>query len=370
MEHQNEKAVRGRKRKHEDEQMFERYMKLQSDRMECGLCDRSLEGTKLSNFKRHFCAKHPTQAAKLGVFIEPRPKKFYSMSVESSQTATAVGSPLVKKTKISPGALVRRVLGFVINNNLSFRTLNDENFRFLNNLNEEATGLTINSQTTERYMMKASAELKNDLIEEMENRLLSVKLDIATRNGRSYLGVNVQFYSYVEAKIVVRTISVIEMKDKHTARHIHDQLSNVLLEYGISKTQIIMCVTDNGANVVACSRRLAQDQNTMLLNEAIEEMRMQNSHDVQTDEELPLVIRDALNSIFSLAVVGRCSIHTLQLAVLAALKKITPESQKLISAVRSAVKSLKSTSFDKQTSELGIKKVPIDCLTRWNSTDT
>lgn len=67
--------------------------------------------------------------------------------------------------------------------------------------------------------MKESVILRNKIIEEIQNKLISLKIDVVTRLNRSFLGINVQYV--IDDKIVLRIIRLIELTESHTGTNLN-----------------------------------------------------------------------------------------------------------------------------------------------------
>jgi hypothetical protein len=74
--------------------------------------------------------------------------------------------------------------------------------------------------------------------EEIKNKMISVKLDIGTKSGRSVLGVNIQYYLEGEKRIVIRTFEMIEIFTIHTAENLRTQLFELFAIYEIDLANI------------------------------------------------------------------------------------------------------------------------------------
>jgi hypothetical protein len=70
----------------------------------------------------------------------------------------------------------------------------------------------VNSHNIVELVGKAGQGIRNLIKNELKNRLISIKLDIASRHGRSMLAINTQFYSSDKKEIVIRTLATIELK--------------------------------------------------------------------------------------------------------------------------------------------------------------
>lgn len=86
----------------------------------------------------------------------------------------------------------------------------------------------------------------------VQGKMISVKVDCATRNATSFLGINIQFRQSQKLKIF--TLAVLEMGVSHTAENLRDKIEEVLLEYGISFDNIYSITCDNAANFMKCGK--------------------------------------------------------------------------------------------------------------------
>lgn len=83
------------------------------------------------------------------------------------------------------------------------------------------------------------------LSEELWDKLLMLKIDAATCRERS---VNFQYTD--GQQIVLRTLAVRELTEKHTGSYISSIVRRVLEEYNLTLNQIYSVTTDKGANMV------------------------------------------------------------------------------------------------------------------------
>lgn len=96
-----------------------------------------------------------------------------------------------------------------------------------------------------------------------QGKLLSVKVDIATRNGVSFLGVNIQFIK--NNKIKIRTLGVIELKEKHSASYLEQEFKSIFELYMIPVENLYTFTSDNGTNMLKLSKLLKDLQETKFL---------------------------------------------------------------------------------------------------------
>ncbi|CAI6359598.1 unnamed protein product [Macrosiphum euphorbiae] len=92
-----------------------------------------------------------------------------------------------------------------------------------------------------------STQIKNKL-SLVENITLTTDIWTDTINTKSYLGMTGHFLSLSKLQLESVTLGVLELQE-HTSENIIGCLNNLLVKWGIEKNQIILVVTDNGANI-------------------------------------------------------------------------------------------------------------------------
>lgn len=53
---------------------------------------------------------------------------------------------------------------------------------------------------------------------------------------------------------------MVELKQRHTAEHLEQEVLNILTSYKIDVSQIYSCTTDNGSNILATNKRFFKQQ--------------------------------------------------------------------------------------------------------------
>lgn len=144
------------------------------------------------NAIRHFRAKHPAQAIKAGLL---------------NDDGTAVKKPrIVKKIPIAidKQLFIDSTIKKITKHNLSLASLEWEAFKQIDDPIAAALGITINRQNVKSLLHSASKEIRAVLAEEMKGRLISLKIDSASKHHRHVLGINAQYV--LRDKIVIRTL--------------------------------------------------------------------------------------------------------------------------------------------------------------------
>lgn len=70
-----------------------------------------------------------------------------------------------------------------------------------------------------KYVNEESIILRNKIIKEIQNKLISLIIYVVTRINRSFLGIHLQYV--IDGKIVLRTIGLIELTESHTGTNLN-----------------------------------------------------------------------------------------------------------------------------------------------------
>ncbi len=85
-----------------------------------------------------------------------------------------------------------------------------------------------------------------------------LKVDCAKRLSRSILGINAQYVH--DGKIILRTLSTYELKNRQTGATLKKMILETLGEYEISLSQVYTITTDNGANMLLAVKLLSEER--------------------------------------------------------------------------------------------------------------
>ena len=91
-----------------------------------------------------------------------------------------------------------------------FQTLNGEMARKL--------AVSISRESIRRYVVDAANKMRESLINDLKGKLLFIKMDSATRQFRSFLGINIQYYDKNKDKSVVKMLACANTEKRHTSR--------------------------------------------------------------------------------------------------------------------------------------------------------
>ncbi|KAL5241000.1 hypothetical protein ACI65C_008410 [Semiaphis heraclei] len=246
-----------------------------------------------------------------------------------------------------------------------------------------------------RNVHAESLLIQDEIANEVQSKLISLKLDGVTRLNRAFLGVNMQYI--VDDCIKLRTLGLVELTESHTGIYLKETILNILKKFKIEQNQLYTITSDNGANMLKAINLVEEEisstvaATTELNDESIEETADVSSDsssydssdsaeaapvtNLLDDEQIAVLLNEdiecvdkeyeetehVLNRIES-ANLGDCSIFNGKLTILYFYK------YKLLNKVRLLVRKLRNQTYIYLIKEEKLKLPILDCLTRWHST--
>lgn len=294
----------GRKRDAIVREFFD--FKSKPDESVCKICKRSFKGKYFTNLKRHIHGCHADLTTEQDQEkVDPlEKKKKFSISMSSSDVKKACVQ-LVTEEKVP----------FQLFDSAPFKTLTDQIFNGLNMI--PITSRNVMQHVSEKYERE-----KLLLTDRLKDKMLSLKIDIASRHSRGILGVNVQYYR--NQAIEVKSLGIIELHRKHTGLNLSMEIENILAEFSIRKQQLYTITSDNGKNVLKAIEFLNEDPESVL------------NSDLENEELMGDI------EIFSIKSI-RCAAHSMQLAVKDFLN--VDARNDIVTIARKLVKTLRTPRF-------------------------
>ena len=199
-----------------------------TDKSKCSVCNNELSGSHITNLKRHLEIKH----------IDILENDIIRNSLENNEVEK-------KKVKISfelnKEDFIDSVIKIVTKDGRPFKHLDGEGFREIVNPIFKGLGmLPISSSNVMEFVDTKLEQVKNEIVKVVKGRIVSLKIDCATRMDRLILGVNLQF---IELKpnfinIAVRTLAMVQIDESHTGEIIKETILKILSDYSIDLNQI------------------------------------------------------------------------------------------------------------------------------------
>ena len=163
-----------------------------------GECTFTQENLHSGNLKRHVATKHKDVAAKLieKAASEPEgstPAKRQKQSLVNTVSVLTDRHTVLLGTiqLVTVNALPLSFPGMV-----GFKTLTDPLYK--------AFGITLNRNNLTTLVHRAAAIARDIIASETKHRLVSLKVDSATRGNRSFFGINAQYH--LADRIVIRNL--------------------------------------------------------------------------------------------------------------------------------------------------------------------
>jgi hypothetical protein len=227
-------------------------------------CEKSVSGLKPGNLVSHL--RHCHQIIYAEVINPKKDEKFY----------------IRKRLKF-----IQNCAEIVAINGRPFTYLTDSGFSKIieENFNDlQTAGFGVNLQEyseLKEYIAELAEKIKIKIKTEAKGRFVSLMVDIAKKNNRSFLGISVQ---YLDNGVVrVRCLGTLQLKSSHTSLYIKEIISSCLLLFDISVEQLTSITTDNGANMLAMID-LFNDDSSIDEAEPVQGLNVMNLDDNQEED--------------------------------------------------------------------------------------
>lgn len=391
-------------------QNFEALQGLPANLYKCCHCGEVKNGNTKRNLVSHLKNKHHAIYEK-SVKISPNQKTFAQQRLELVQNCVEI----VTINKQPFTSLLKSGFSKIIADKLQM-------------LEEAGFGVNLNRNldVIKDHLRATAKRIREKIENEMKGRLISLSVDIVTKNNRSILGVYAQYV--LNDEIVVRCIGMVELHESHTGLYLSKLIRECISEYEVDEDQIISVTTDNGRNVIkmikhlneskepecpstVCStsdrpvnvsepEKLHGDENSRahsvpyeenenddseisdllheldLFDEVEMDELMYGDDDDECNDEWTLIhveeseLVENLKSEISFINTVNCAAHTLQLGINDGLKSLDGKAKNVIRLARQVAKFLRKQSTINEMKKCGLRlKCPrLDCVTRWNST--
>lgn len=223
---------------------------------------------------------------------------------------------------------------------------------------------TVNRVVLEQKVHEAFLIMIDRMKLEMQNKLITLMLDITTKHNRAILGINVRFF--VDGRYIIRTLSMHELKKSHTASNIHQMVTETLAGFEIGALQIFAYCSDNAGNVTNVADLLNDDAENVMMEEGMNfDDQMFSLVNDQFYSDLLAETQRMFGDENSHVIYVSCAAHTLNLAVKDVL--ILPVFKNLMQIVKDVVKELRTPTISRILRERELKQAVIDHEIRWNS---
>ncbi len=148
-------------------------------------CNKLLSGNLSSNLARHLKSCHTSLAKEINL-------------IENDQSDTEAGpcneNIASKKLKLHKNDYIKAAVGLITTRGLPFSIFDYEEMRtLLKPLEGKFNTFKINKHNIIGYMKQSAEQITDRIKLEVKNKLISLKIDAASRYGRHVLGINCQY---------------------------------------------------------------------------------------------------------------------------------------------------------------------------------
>ncbi|XP_055613891.1 uncharacterized protein LOC129760282 [Uranotaenia lowii] len=297
----------------------------------------------IGNFIRHFRSVHPTEALEHHLFRD------------GDQPPEKVARTSKISVHLSKAEVLEACLKLVTKHNLPLACFGWEGMRMILSPLSDALGLEFDQVNVKFQVEAASREMKRGIMNEVRGKLVSLKIDSASRRSRHVLGVNIQYET--SGQIVIRTIGVVEARQSQPAMILKEKIIDILKEFGITTDQIFTVTTDNGSNMIAAVKELQED---------IESVTNSNNDEIfiedAADEHCQCIVDSVVEEFRGQVEIIRCCVHTLQLAVTEVIEK----NYHFIKEITTIIKDSRKTEYQFYFNKHEAQHPPLWCFTRWS----
>ncbi|KAJ8338007.1 hypothetical protein SKAU_G00369730 [Synaphobranchus kaupii] len=226
-------------------------------------CTAEITGNHAGNLQRHVQRIHPSAFARLLSSIHMEDLSMASTSsskrsfsaVDSERTMHCIQDTVVIKRPrdeqfyVTPDSIMDACVELVTVNGRPFSLMDDTGFRKILGpvLDIMGKSVRIDSNIVRNMVSEVAERERENLRFGLKGKLLMLKVDAVTYRDRSVLGINVQFTE--GEHIVLRTLAVKELHERHTGSYISSVVREVLKTYDIDIKQLYSITVDDGVTM-------------------------------------------------------------------------------------------------------------------------
>ncbi|XP_065084689.1 uncharacterized protein LOC135706932 [Ochlerotatus camptorhynchus] len=301
-------------------------------------CNYTQDRLDIGNFIRHFRTRHHDLAVANGLTKEEE--------TPAKKQRVVAKRPVPIDKLLFMDSLVK----LMSYHNMPLACLQWEGFKQLLDPLASAVGVTMNPTNMKATVKEIAGRIREAIAAETKGRLISLKIDSASRHNRHVLGINAQYS--INDSVVIRTLGMLEIKERQTARFLKSKILEVVNSYGVGINQIFSVTCDNGANMLAAVRQLKQEIELLALDSEYTEEQDKEDHEFTT--ALNNEFKENLNLV-------RCAVHTLQLAILDVVDKSNASCRR----VTDIAKKCKQIKYKPSFELVKASYPPVWGQTRW-----
>jgi len=212
----------------------------------CKLCKFSkfVKATKTFNLKRHLENLHTDALDELKKEedrLKMRKVENSSVVIKKKVLSAAGQSKITDFIKVSH---VMKLCGrVVVEDGRPFSNFDSEPMQEILKLGKknanDFTKTPINRETVRTTVREDARSKRTEIMQKLKDKVIHLSSDMATAEGRSFFGLNAQFFDDVTKTIAVVNLVCLEVKEKHSAANIRGWIKEALIKFDIKEEQLL-----------------------------------------------------------------------------------------------------------------------------------
>nr|XP_029711156.1 uncharacterized protein LOC115256562 [Aedes albopictus] len=207
-----------------------------------GKCEYAQKTFVPANFKRHIIVCHVEVARRLGIL--PDNKDNADAPSTSKRPKPSPSKIIIEHDRKS--ALKGSIM-YVTENNLPLCFPDWESSQLLIGPIWKAYGLHVTSNTMPNLVSHAAGIMRRIMREKFQNQLVALKIDSATRLGRSFFAINVSLADE-DGEVQIYHLASHEMTERQTKENLQLVIDGEMKEFGLEYKQVLTVTSDNAGD--------------------------------------------------------------------------------------------------------------------------
>ena len=301
------------------------------NREECGSVIKVGMSNPCSNLKHHLKRFHAEKSKKVKQADEEDLKsKQKKLELNNQPSIASHFQPQSVTVAMNKGKFIGGIIQLIMSG-VALRFFESPGFQTLNGEMIRKLGVSISRESIRRYVVDVVNKMRQSLINDLQGKLVFIKMGSTTRQLRSFLGINVQYCDKNKDKSVAKMLACANTEKRHTSQQMCNLFTATMQQFGVAKENVLCLVVDNASNMTKTIERL---------NENDPEAELYTSQDEAADESEDY---DGIEDDCAMRVNihhMRCAVHILQLAIKNNLK--LPHCDELLTKSSHTVSELRS----------------------------
>lgn len=259
---------------------------------------------------------------------------------------------------------VENLMRLIINENLSFKFFDQLSAQLLFKVFTDLFGITCSAEAMAQLLSDYSQMVRDNIKEELEDRMISLKIDIALRRGGVIMGITAHFIEDWKAEI--RYLCMEQIAEDTTAENLRKMIKDCMAEFGLGVDNVYSVTTEFDSNEMNPSEppEISDEEHvTIELEVPKKAAAVEEEITITVETDLEAVLKEAVREIFNVPETMTAS-KVIQLAVrdfLADRQLFLTQLKEVVIAVQNYIESRPST--DKKP-----KKPKLANDSNWEST--